>query len=237
MDTSSPFFTPPSPVELDKGSKVTLSQLLQHVRASDQREAFLRDVVYNSPAPSMASSFSSQSSSRRPSAVSSRRSKRSGLIIVTDKLRVWSDDEDDGDGGPPASALTCSTLASIGSRKPDRFDRFDRPDPPYPHCPSYRSGGGRKRSLQSGWWDDDEDTDSSDEDDGGGGGSLSISDSDEDESPRSIPVLARRTALTPSKRSIENMKTFDPGFSFSRRCLQPTVVPVDPLDCWFAPYE
>jgi hypothetical protein len=170
MDSSSLFTTPVSPVEFEvsfirfvpsygvlrqllQRSQVTLSQLLEHVRSTDQRDAFLRDVIYNTPAPSVASS---------------RSSKRDGLILVTKNVQVDEDEE----------AMACSTLASFKGR----------------------------RSLTSGWWDEE-------------------TDSEDDEST---------PALTPSKRSIENFKTFDPAFSFSRRCLTSPVESVDPLFNWFA---
>jgi len=200
MDTSSPFFAPASPVELERKPQVTLSQLLQHVRSSDQRDAFLRDVIFNSPAPSVVSG----SSSRRSSEASSRRSKRAGLILVTDQIKVWSDDEDEGD---PRASITSSSLASFngwkGAKALHDHHHHSIFDPPSV-C---------NRSPQSGWWDEGTDSD--------------------DESP-SISVMACVPALTPSRRSIENMKTFDPSFSFDRRCLTSPVDPVDPLSNWFA---
>lgn len=176
------------------------------MRSVDQREAFIKDVVYNSPAPSVASSRrSSVASSRKPSTASttSRRAKRSGLILVTDQIKTWSDDEEE---SSMATAITCSSISSVRRRSSSGRALRNKLDNP----------SARKRSLQSGWWDEE-------------------TDSEDDESP-SVPVMARRVALTPSKRSIENMKgVFDPSFSFSRRCLTSSSESVDPLDTctWF----
>lgn len=127
MDTSSPFaFTQPQDLQ-----SVSLSQLLAHVRASDQTEAFVQDVVYNSPAHSVAST----QSVRRPSFVR-RSSKRSGVILVGGPYSSDSDSDDD-----TRTAVTCSSLGSVSRR-------------------TVGGTAVRKPSLHSAWFDEEETTDS-----------------------------------------------------------------------------
>ncbi|KAG8827770.1 hypothetical protein FRC18_009812 [Serendipita sp. 400] len=82
--------------------KISLSMLLAHIKAVDQRDAF-EGFIFNSPAPSIASSRSSLDWGWN------RRS--SSNIIVVDE----SDDDDDDDDDGYCRRLSALTASSIGS--------------------------------------------------------------------------------------------------------------------------
>lgn len=127
MDTSSPFAFSSS----QGPESVSLSQLLAHIRASDQTEAFVQEIVYNSPAHSVAST-----PSPRPTSFVRRSSKRSGIIVVQRSHTAYSSDSDsDHETG---TAVTCSSIGSVSRRTIGRT-------------------AVRKRSLHSAWFDEDED--------------------------------------------------------------------------------
>jgi hypothetical protein len=193
MDTSSPFAISSSPAALES---VSLSQLLAHIRASDQTEAFVQEVVYNTPAPSVASSFVRRSSKRSGIIVNK---KRNGIIVNKKSSGFSSDSDSDNE-----TAITCSSIGSVNRR-------------------TVGGAAARKRSLRSAWFDEDDvgDEESSD---------------DEDDVSTIAQRAAGRGGLTPSKRSLENLKNmsmFDAGFSFSRTCVTSPVQEISPLESWF----
>lgn len=206
---------------------------MEHVRKVDQRAEFLRDVRCNSPAPLVASGPSSRRSSN-----ASRRSKRSGLILVATNDSPWRVDVEELNSAGTASSLPSSFerrgSTSRSARKDSTFSQRKRSvastEGAASRKKSLQSAGSRKSSLskhdgssvrkgslRSCWWDDETDS--------------------EDDETAFIPVMARRqsrTALTPSKRPfVENKNLFDPSFSFSRRCVTSPDKTVDPLDGWF----
>ncbi|CAG7850693.1 SubName: Full=Uncharacterized protein {ECO:0000313/EMBL:CCA69700.1} [Serendipita indica DSM 11827] len=102
-----PRFTSPTEPPRRK-SKVSLSQLLAHIRSTDQREG-IQGFIFNSPAPSVASSRSSSFTRRRSSCVipDSRHPSDRSIILVPSY-----DSESDSDC-ECQSAITASSIGSF----------------------------------------------------------------------------------------------------------------------------